>query len=91
MAGEWMEQWLSQAPVRESTRRSYRGHLRNHLSPRLSGMLLAEVDVAVLQRLFTSMLNDSVSEATARRVYCTVWSALNAAVHERLIPDNPAR
>lgn len=91
MAGEWMEQWLSRARLRESSRRSYRGHLRNHLLPRLSGMLLADVDVAVLQRLFTSMVDDGVSEATARRVYCTVRSALNAAVRERQIPDNPTR
>lgn len=68
MAGEWVEQWLSRARLRESSRRSYRGHLRNHLLPRLSGMLLADVDVAVLQRLFTSMVDDGVSEATARRV-----------------------
>jgi integrase len=54
-------------------------------------VLLADLDVAVLQRLFTSMLNDGVSEATARRVYCTVRSALNAAVRERKIPDNPTR
>ena len=91
MAGEWLEQWLSQARLREGTRRSYRGHVRNHLRPRLSGMLLAEVDIAVLQRLFTGMLNDGVSEATTRRAYCTIRSALNAAVRERLIPDNPTR
>ena len=91
MAGEWLEQWLSQARLREGTRRSYRGHVRNHLRPRLSGMLLAEVDVAVLQGLFTGMLNDGVSEATTRRAYCTIRSALNAAVRERLIPDNPTR
>ncbi len=77
--------------MRESTHRSYRGHLRNHLRPRLSGMLLADLDVAVLQRLFTSMVNDGVSEATMRRVYCTVRSALNAAVREQLIPHTPTR
>lgn len=49
------------------------------------------MDVARLGRLFTSMLEDGVSDATVRRVYCTVRSALNAAVRERLIPDNPAR
>jgi site-specific recombinase XerD len=91
MAVDWLDQWLSQAVLRESSRRSYRGHLHNHLRPRLSGVLLAEVDVAVLQRLFTSMLDDGVPEATTRRVYSTVRSALNAAAREQLIPGNPAR
>jgi hypothetical protein len=36
---------------------------------RLSGVLLAKVDVAVLQRVFTGMLDDGVPEATTRRVY----------------------
>jgi len=91
MAVDWLEQWLSQAVLRESSRRSYRGHLRNHLRPRLSGVLLAEVDVAVLQRLFTGMLDDGVPEATTRRVYYTIRSALNAAAREQLIPGNPTR
>jgi integrase len=91
MAVDWLEQWLSQAVLREGTCLSYRGHLRNHLRPRLSGVLLAEVDVVVLQRLLTSMLEDGVPEATTRRVYCTIRSALNAAVRGRLIPDNPTR
>lgn len=91
MAVDWLEQWLSQAVLREGSRRSYRGHLRNHLRPRLSGVLLAEVDVAVLQRLFTGMLDDGVPEATTRRVYYTIRSALNAAAREQLIPGNPTR
>jgi hypothetical protein len=86
MAVDWLDQWLSQAVLRESSRRSYRGHLRNHLRPRLSGVLLAEVDVVVLQRLFAGMLDDGVPEATTRRVYYTVRSALNAAASPSLLP-----
>jgi site-specific recombinase XerD len=37
------------------------------------------------------MLEDGATEATVRRAYCTLRSALNAAVRERLIGDNPAR
>jgi integrase len=88
---EWLERWLARARLRDSTRRSYQGHLRNHLRARLSGMPLSALDVAALERLFTAMLEDGVSEATVRRVYCTLRSALNAAVRERLIGDNPAR
>lgn len=91
MAVDWLEQWLSQAALRESSRRSYRGHLRNHLRPRLSGVRLADVDLAVLQRLFTGMLDDGVPEATTRRVYSTIRSALNAAAREQRIPGNPTQ
>jgi integrase len=49
------------------------------------------VDLAVLQRLFTSMLDDGVPEATTRRVYSTIRSALNAAAREQLIPGNPTQ
>ena len=87
----WLEEWLSRARLRDSTRRSYRGHLRNHLRPRLTGVLLADLDVAALERLFTSMIDDGMTEATARRIYCTLRSALNTALRERLITDNPAR
>jgi integrase len=91
MAAQWLEEWLTRARLRESTRRSYRGHLRNHLRPRLSGVSLTDLDVAALQQLFTAMVEDGVSEATVRRVYCTVRSALNVAVRERVLPDNPTR
>jgi len=87
----WLETWLSWARLRDTTRRSYAGHVRNHLRPRLSEVQLADLDVPVLGQLFAGMLEDGVTEATVRRVYCTLRSALNAAVREQLIGDNPAR
>jgi integrase len=88
----WLETWLTtHARLRDSTRRGYQGHVRCHLRPRLRGVLLADLDVARLQRLFTGMLEAGMTEATVRRVYCTLRSALNAAVREQLITDNPAR
>jgi integrase len=88
----WLQTWLTtQARLRDSTRRGYQGHLRCHLRPRLQGVLLADLDAARLQRLFADMLGAGMTEATVRRVYCTLRSALNAAVREQLIIDNPAR
>ena len=88
----WLQTWLTtRARLRDSTRRGYQGHLRCHLRPRLRGVLLADLDAARLQRLFASMLEAGMTEATVRRVFCTLRSALNAAVRERLIADNPAR
>jgi integrase len=88
----WLDTWLtSRARVRDSTRRGYQSHVRCHLRPRLRGVLLTDLDVARLQRLFADMLEAGTTEATVRRVYCTLRSALNAAVREKLITDNPAR
>jgi len=88
----WLDTWLtSRARLRDSTRRGYQSHVRCHLRPRLRGVLLADLDVARLQRLFAGMLEAGMTEATVRRVYCTLRSALNAAVREQLITDNPAR
>ena len=88
----WLDTWLtSRTRLRDSTRRGYQSHVRCHLRPRLRGVLLADLDVARLQRLFADMVEAGMSEATVRRVYCTLRSALNAAFREKLITDNPAR
>ena len=88
----WVAAWLAtKARLRDSTRRTYQGHLRCHLRPRLGGLLLADLDAARLGQVFTGMLEAGMTEATVRRVYCTLRSALNAAAREGLIPDNPAR
>jgi integrase len=90
--GEWLELWLAtRAMVRDSTRSAYRGHIRLHLRPRLGGILLAELHVGHLERVFTGLLRGGMTAATARRVHATLRSALNDAVRERLIPDHPAR
>jgi integrase len=46
--------------------------VRCHLRPRLRGVLLADLDVTRLQRLFAGTLEAGVTEATVRRVYCTL-------------------
>jgi integrase len=66
--------------------------VRLHLVPHLGQVLLAELDVAHLDRSFTALLRqDGVTVATAHRVLAALRSALNTAVREKLIADNPAR
>jgi integrase len=90
-AADWVETWLAtKTRLRDSTRRSYQAHLRCHLRSRLSTVPLADLDAARLGQVFTGMLEAGISEATVRRVYCTLRSALNAAVRDGLIPGNPA-
>jgi len=91
-AADWLELWLTtRVKLRSSTLRGYSAHVRLHLVPRLGMVLLAELDASRLQRMFAALLgSDELSVATVRRVHSTLRTALNAAVREGLIGDNPA-
>jgi len=90
---EWLVIWLdTRARLRENTRRGYAAHIHRYLIPHLGTVLLAELHIGHLEQVFTALLNKhGMSAATARRVHSTLRSALNAAVRERLLADNPAR
>jgi integrase len=89
---EWLEAWAgTRARLRDSTLRMYRGHIRLYLRGLLHGVLLRELRVGHVQDAFQRLFDDGMTTATARRVFSTLRSALNTAVRERLIGDNPAR
>jgi integrase len=90
---DWLEIWLTtRTRVRDKTLRGYTAHVRLHLVPHLGQVLLSELDTGHLDRAFTALLRqDGVTAATVHRVLATLRSALNAAVREKLIADNPAR
>jgi integrase len=90
---EWLVTWLeTRARLRENTRRGYAAHIHRYLIPHLGTVLLAELHIGHLKKAFTALLrNEGMSAATARRVHSTLRSALNAAVREQLLADNPAR
>ena len=77
--------------LRDSTRRIYRSHIRLHFRRLLDGVLLTELHVGHVGQMFRRLFEEGMTPATARRLFSTLRSALNAAVRERLIPDNPAR
>jgi site-specific recombinase XerD len=54
-------------------------------------VLLGELHIGHLQGAFQRLFDEGMTAATARRLFSTLRSALNAAVRERLIRDNPAR
>ena len=54
-------------------------------------MLLRELHIGHVQDAFQRLFDDGMTAVTARRLFSTLRSALNAAVRERLISDNPAR
>jgi hypothetical protein len=69
----------------------YQGHIRLYFRRLLDGVLLRELHIGHVQDAFQRLFDEGMTAATARRLFSTLRSALNAAVRERLIRDNPAR
>jgi integrase len=89
---DWLETWVeTRARLRDSTRRIYRSHIRQHFRRLFDGVLLGELHVGHVVRAFRRLFDEGMTPATARRLFSTLRTALNAAARERLIPDNPAR
>lgn len=91
--------------IRPSTWRSYEGHVRLHISPLLGGIGLVRLRPSDVRRLKASLLTEPRvmttvsgakvvkpprSAATVGRILTTLRIALNQAVRDRLLPDNPA-
>jgi integrase len=89
---DWLETWVeTRVWLRDSTRRIYRSHIRQHLRRLFDGVLLSELHVGHVEMAFQRLFDEGMIPATARRLFSTLRTALNAAARERLIPDNPAR
>jgi len=92
MVVDWLETWVeTRARLRDSTRRIYRSHIRLYFRRLFDGVLLGELHVGHVEQAFRRLFEEGMTPATARRLFSTLRTALNAAVRERLIPDNPAR
>lgn len=89
--GEYLDEWLiGWEDVRESTRVSYAGHIRNHIKPLLGGIPVIKLQSADIRRLIADLRRKGRKPGTIVRVVTTLRIALNAAVGERSITDNPA-
>lgn len=84
---EWLEGWRD---VRPSTRVSYAGHIKLHISPLLGGIPLSKLQAGDVRRLVGELEAKGLRPASIVRIVTTLRIALNAAVGERIITDNPA-
>ena len=95
--GEWLEEWLAgRRGLARNTYRSYEGHIRLHLLPRLGQIPLAKLRGTHIRAAYDQIVADnpertrSVTPATVQRIHATLRKALNDAVRQRRITDNPA-
>jgi integrase len=95
--GRWLAFWLSErSDLAESTRSSYAKHIRQYFAPRLGSILLADLSRQDVRAMFTAIVRSHaaagrpLTAATLVRIRATLSVALNAAVRDGLINDNPA-
>lgn len=89
----YLAEWLPYhaRSIRPSTATSYEGHIRNHIGPLLGGIELSRLSPPDVRRLVAELERKGLSAGTVHLVIRTLSAALNAAVNERLIPDNATR
>ncbi|WP_244938473.1 tyrosine-type recombinase/integrase [Actinomadura madurae] len=92
----WLARWLRDHSGAASTVAGYVGHARLYLNPHLGGLLLGELTVGHLREMFAAIAHDHratgrpIRQATVNRIRSTLRSALNTALREGLITENPA-
>lgn len=91
--GEYLDEWLDAhaESVRPTTIASYRIHAKHHIKPLLGGIRLIELAPRDVRRLVAGMRRDGKSPGYVHLVIRTLGAALQAAVDDRIIPDNATR
>ena len=100
---EWLDRWLEQMAltIRPSTLERYRNDMERHVRPYLGHKNLTQITAADLRDLYHTLLehgrlkprpgqSPGLSPTTVHSIHTTLHQALQAAVEQRMIPDNPA-
>jgi integrase len=94
----WLRYWLTtRTSIRPTTLRSYTEHVDRHLIPYLGRIRLGELtsrDITAMSATLASTdtrYGHPPTPSTLHRIRATLRSALNAALRDGLLRDNPAR
>ena len=101
--GEWLDKWLTEYvtfTVRESTLESYRDLAKNQIKRFIGDKQLSALKTVDIQKLYNTVktegrvrehptLGHTLSDSVVRKVHMLLHQALDAAVREHLIPNNP--
>ena len=104
-AGQWLDTWMENcAKLQVSSYKTYQGFIDNHIKPALGDIPLEKLTAMDLRQLYKHLLESGRGECTeshnkprglsvktVRNINQMISSALNCAVEQRLIPDNPTK
>lgn len=91
--GQYLEEWMRghRRGLRDSTADNYEANLRLHVLPSLGGVPLSKLQASDIRRLIDDLERKGRSAGSIHKVMGVLGAALNAAVRERVILENPAR
>ncbi len=93
----WLRYWLTtRTSIRPTTLRSYTEHVERHLIPHLGRVPFGELTGRQVAAMVTDLARSgrhgrALAPSTLHRIRATLRSALNAAIRDGLLRDNPAR
>ena len=101
--GDWMEHWYethSRPAARPGTRRIYESYIRLYIKPGIGGIPLNKLTAKDMQQFFTWLKTEGradqsddetgLADSQLRNIHSLCRRALEKAVSENLIPQNPA-
>ena len=90
---QWIHDYLhiyKKIQIRQTTFDKYENLFRNHILTYFQNYRLQDIRTMDIQKFITHK-SESLAPATVREIHLVVNQALNQAVIERLIPENPAQ
>ena len=103
--GQWMDVWFencAKIKVRPSSHKTYRGYIDNHIKPSIGKIPLSKLSSLDLQKLYKKLLSGGrvervesksqpkgLSAKTVRNISQVISSAMDFAIDQKLIADNP--
>ena len=103
----WMDEWfenVAKIKVRPSSHQTYRGYIDHHITPNIGNITLEKLTTMDLQKLYRKLLNKGrvdrveakqqpkgLSAKTVRNINQVISSAMDFAVAQKIIPENPCK
>lgn len=92
--GEWLLEWLElykKPHIRPKTYEQYEAIIRVHINPQIGKQKLQQLQSRHIQRIYHALANQKLSPRTIYLVHLVLRMALDQAVKERIIHENPVR
>ena len=103
----WMNEWfenVAKIKVRPSSHQTYRGYIDHHIAPNIGNIPLEKLTTMDLQKFYRKLLTKGrverkeaekqpkgLSAKTVRNINQVISSAMDFAVAQKIIPENPCK